>query len=402
MEAVNRCLHLSATAVTAFKCCPTRFRYGYIEGLRQAEDTESQRIGTNWHALHEEYRNQRKAADHDQSFAAALESLQSKYARVPDGFDAFDWEIERTILSVSFAAHCWYYQSDEAKTLACEVGFKLPLYHPRTMMPLPQSDVIRIGKIDRLVQYNGNVSIADYKSTSKPIAPDSEFWNHLHLDSQISMYVMAGKELAAAGLLEEYGIPKGTPVAGAFYDVWHKPTIRPSKLTQAETKALMETGKYCGSDFKAEITHEWNEVTTDEKGEEITISHKRVSVDGMETPIDMGKKGFAIRETPAMFGARLLQDIVSRPEFYFARREIARTDKDVKRFRGQLYAIYQSMKAARDGGHWVENEHQCNATFRCPYTGICWHGVDVTNGHTPAGMKRIFADLTVGGEHVEL
>jgi hypothetical protein len=49
-----------------------------------------------------------------------------------------------------------------------------------------------------------------------------------------------------------------------------------------------------------------------------------VNVDGdvCEVEIEPGKKGFAIRETIAMYGARLLNDIYERPEFYYVRREI--------------------------------------------------------------------------------
>src|SRR5690606_4813969 len=102
------------------------------------------------------------------------------------------------------------------------------------------------------IRYDGKVHISDYKSTSKSLDPDSEFWDHLRLDSQLSMYVMAGQELAQAGALTQFGITPEEGVSGAFYDVWRKPTIKPSKLTQAETKELVETGKYLGSEFQVE------------------------------------------------------------------------------------------------------------------------------------------------------
>lgn len=394
MNPTPRTIHLSASAITSFKACPTRFNYGYIEGIRPIEDSESQRVGTNWHSLHEVYRDAEMAADPDITpFDAAIGHLNATYATVPDGFDAYAWEIERTILAMSFAGYVWYHQGDVVETLATEVSFKLPLHHPKTRMPLPVNEVVRVGKIDRVVRYNGRISIADYKSTSKPIHADSDFWNHLRLDSQISMYVAAAQDLQKSGALAEYGIGSDEEVAGAFYDVWHKPTIKPSMLTQADTKALIEGGGYLGAAFKVEVSD-----TTDDAG----VRQVRVTVDGAETEVEVGKKGFAIRETPGMFGARLLADIYQRPDFYFARREIPRTDRDLRWFREQMYSIYQSMKTARDTGHWVANEHQCNATFRCPYTSICWNGVDVSGGQTPDGFKRIFTDLTVGGEQVEI
>lgn len=396
-----RTLHLSTSAVTAFKACPTRFDYGYIEGIRADTDTESQRVGTNWHKMHETYRNSQNStvpgADGEcfDPFEDAIRELNRIYENIPDSFDAYAWEIERTILAMSFSAHCWYYKDDQVETLATEVGFKLPLHHPKTGLPLSLDDVIRIGRIDRIVRYQGRISIADYKSTTKSIDPDSDFWNHLRLDSQISMYGLAAREMAQQGMLSEYGISPTNEVAGAFYDVWHRPTIKPSKLTQAETAEFIKTGMYMEQRFHVEMGFT-------QKTCNPPIEIREVAVNRTMCEVEEGKKGFSIRETPEMFGARLLADIYARPTFYFHRKEIPRTDADLRRFRGQLYATYQSMKAARDSGHWIENEHQCNATYRCPYTSICWHGVDVRHGQTPAGYKRIFTDLTVGGENVEI
>jgi len=386
MTPTARTLHLSASAVSAYKACPTRFRYGYIEGLRLIEDTESQRVGNNWHSLHEIYRNQRLAADHDQSFAAAMEWLNQWYSRVPDSKTPEEWATERVILAVCFAAHCWYYQNETIETLATEISFRKPLYHPKTRLPLSLDEVLVPGKIDRLVRYNRHISVADYKSTTKSIDSDSIFWNHLRLDTQINLYVDAAQWMQKKGFLAEYGIDLGEPVAGAFYDVWHRPTIKPSKLTQAETAELFKTGKYCNTDFKVEVTEQ------------------KITVNGELAEYFPGAKEGkgAIRETSEMYGARLLADIYERPTFYFARREIPCTDEDTRRFQSQIYSIYQSMKTMRDTGHWFQCEHSCNATFPCAYIPICFHGVDVTAGQTPAGFKRIFSDLTKEGETVEL
>ena len=129
-----------------------------------------------------------------------------------------------------------------------------------------------------------------------------------------------------------------------------------------------------------------------------------MTVDGVDAPIEKGKKGFAIKETIAMFGARLLADIYERPDFYFRRREIARTDKDLISFRKQLYAVYQTMKNYVATGSWFENEQQCRATYACPFIPICYGpGADnVCDGHTtPQNFKRIFVDLTINGQEPE-
>jgi len=397
-----RTLHLSASAVSAYKACPTRFRLGYIEGLRLIEDTESQRVGNNWHKLHEIYRDGQRILLNQEyggvvipmqnkvdPFQAAMDWLNQWYSRIPDSKTPEEWATERVILATCFAAHCWYYQNETLETLATEISFRKPLYHPKTRLPLNLDEVLVPGKIDRLIRYNRHISVGDYKSTTKSIDSDSIFWNHLRLDTQINLYVDAAQWMQKKGLLVEYGIDPSEPVAGAFYDVWHRPTIKPSKLTQAETAEFFKTGKYCNTDFKVGLDGENNQVLT---------------VNGELAEYFPGAKEGkgAIRETSEMYGARLLADIYERPTFYFARREIPCTDEDTRRFQSQIYSIYQSMKTMRDTGHWFQCEHSCNATFPCAYIPICFHGVDVTAGQTPAGFRRIFADLTKEGETVEL
>ena len=92
-----------------------------------------------------------------------------------------------------------------------------------------------------------------------------------------------------------------------------------------------------------------------------------------------------------MFGARLLADIQERPEFYFARREIARTDEQIRKHLGETYHMYKIAREMEKTGWWWTNEAQCEATFRCEFTPICYHNVDVFDGKTtPPGFRRIF------------
>jgi len=401
-DSEQRCLHLSASAITSFKACPTRFRNAYVEGLRPIEETKPQRVGTNWHGMHETYRLNLALHPHEAAFEAALTHLNDVYTRIPDGFNAHDWEIERTILAMSFAAYHWYYQNDPINVVLTEKEFTLPLRHPKTNLPLSVDRVIRVGKIDTVMLREGRLYIGDYKSTSKSLDADSQFWDHLRLDTQISMYVCAADELLKSGEWEKYGLTRDMNIEGAFYDVWHKPTLEPSTLTQASTKLLVETKTYLDQKYEVEVVREWEDTAIAEDGKESTSKNAHVKVNGQDCTVIPGKKAYAVRETPAMYGARLLADIYERPQVYFRRHEIARTGDDRKRFLGQLYNVYQSMVQMRDSRHWYMNELQCHATFTCAYASLCPHNVDVTNGQTPAGFKRIFTSLTLNNENMEL
>jgi len=404
---MTRKWELSASAIAAFKACPIRFRLAYREGLRSAESTESQRVGTTWHSCLEiaeadpgkpcvcfaRRSGLPQLADPECPICGGtgftpdtlpIERvtawLNHRYATIPPNIDKETWEIERVILAYSIAGWLWYYQNDQLETLATELRFRLPLQNPAFGRTLPKVQIV--GKIDRIVRWDGKNLNLEAKSTGKSIDSDSTFWQRLNLDTQISTYVRASQCLQLTGELEQYGIAlDDSLIFGTLYDVWHKPGIRPKKLTQADSKAFKETGEYFGRKFHVVFQSE------DRTGSPV------LCVDGNYIEVEPGKKEdtFSFRETPEMFGARLLADITERPEFYFARREIARTADDLVAFEWELYHIYQTMRAMEKNKHWWCNESQCEATFRCPYTPICYHKQQVCDGKTtPSGYKRIF------------
>lgn len=377
---------LSATSIATFKACPQKFRLAYREGLRLDEDTDAQRMGTNWHALHEVYHNAyTQQQDHDAAFAAAVDHLNEQYATVPDTKTPEEWETERQVLLVSFMVYQWYWADDPYEVLASEVAFDLPLHHPKVGLPLLTSEVVRRGKIDHVVRWHGMVGNLERKSTSKAIDASSDFWDRSQKDTQVSMYALAFRDMQEHGL-EHYGIHGVEPherVGNTLYDVWRKPTIKPAKLTQKDTTTLIETGSYCDVEFAVVVEAE-----------------DQITVDGEPAEVEVGKSGKpAIRETSAMFAARLTADMQERPEHYFARKEIPRTDQNIRKFRTELFNIYQAQKLYANTGCWFENESQCRATFKCAYIPICYGpGADaVCDGETtPEGFKRIYTDITIG------
>jgi hypothetical protein len=304
---------------------------------------------------------------------------------VPENKTVEGWAIERVTLAYSIAGYLWFYGDDTIETLATEVQYDLPL---RGFAGRALPGVRRVGKIDQFVRYNGRPLICDYKSTGKPIDSDASIWDRLRLSTQAKSYIVAARELQVAGDLEKYGIKRDEPlISGFLFDLWHKPGISPKMLTQADSKAFVESGDYCGQKF---------EITTKQLDQPDGSAQFPVIVDGVRVELEPGKKPgtFALRETPDMYGARLLADITERPGFYFARREIPFTDADLAKHDQEVLNIYQSMRMMDKGDFWWHNESQCENTFRCQYTPICYHDLPVFDGTTtPPGFKRIFGDL---------
>jgi hypothetical protein len=239
--------------------------------------------------------------------------------------------------------------------------------------------VVLVGKIDKITKSpDGLFYIDEHKSTSKPIDSDSQYWAHLTLDTQTTLYSYAARALQLWGELEQYGIKSNDPlVAGVRSDAWHKPQIKPKKLTMGESKKFVETGLYMGDKFEIE----------DSKPDMLTMS-----VNGVAAEVTPGAKEgtFAIRETAEMYGARMALDIIANPEKYYARKNIARTDADLQRFEKELTGIYRTVKFMEKGDFWWKCEEQCEATFKCPYIKSCYANEVLDADNPPVGFKCIF------------
>jgi hypothetical protein len=402
-----RKLKLSASSINAYKACPFRFRNAYVLGIRPIEDTEAQRIGTNWHEILEvaslepgsdcpTCNDPRKVlADPlgdcaicagtgkvpEDIMDAVVRVLNERYANVPEQLKE-EMEIERIRLLYALIGYRWYYNDTISPAIAREQYFNLPLLNPDTGHPVP--NVFITGKIDKLVSLpTGNkIAVEEHKTTGSSIDNDSTYWAHLNMDAQTGIYIYAARRLQLAGELEQYRIKATDPlISDIEYDVHHKPQISPKKLTQSDSKKFVETGKYCGQKF---------EVYCDAHCED--DPDIKFTVNGIQAEIEPGKKEgtFAIRETPEMYGARLLLDITERPEFYFNNKPLVRTDVEMKAFEYELYDIAKDMMSKIRANRWWHNEHQCEATFKCDYCDSCYNHIELDPENPPSGMRCIF------------
>ena len=359
-------IRLSASAIDNWKSCPIRWLNSNIHRVRKIEETDSRRQGVSWHKVHELNRD----------MDAVTEYINEQYTTVPPYKTAEEWEIERVILLYCFSGYNWYYdqQPDQYTVIATEIEFEMPLYDA---VGNEIVGVTVVGKIDQIVQDEyGNLYVREFKSTSLTI--NDEYWDHLNLDPQVSIYVQAANWLKMNGKLEEYGIKASdrAMIRRVLYNVWHKPKIGPKFITQKASKELVSTGVYCDQKFTVTFNQE-----PPPDGTEYLV------VNGVTAIIEPGKKPgtFAIYETPDMFGARLLQDVVERPEFYFQQKELCRTPEQMVKFQQELLNIYAMMKYQLENELWYTNDKQCSARFRCEYKALCDNGVMVDPANPPEG-----------------
>jgi len=406
-------LILSASSIGAFKSCPVRFRNAYVYGIRPIEDKESQRIGTNWHLLLEtaalvpgsECPECPRSDTWDDSVDLAWAGEENcpiceGTGKVPDdimeavtrvlnkAYEGIEFndpeakEIERMTLLHALAGYRWHYGDTLESVVATEQYFSLPLFNPQTGHPVP--DVFIEGRIDKLIELASGIAVKEHKSTSKSIDPDSTYWGHLNLDVQTTMYIYAARRMQIEEMQAAGDLGGGSLINTVKYDVYHKSTIRPKKLTQGDSKKFVADGMYCGQKFEV-MFHAHNKGTKPFIEDGLAVNGKHVETEPGSKP-----DTFTIRETPDMFGARLLKDITERPEFYFRCIELTRTDAELKAFEQELYDIAQNMQFMIRSGRFYTNEHACEATFKCDYIGSCYNRETVDPDHVPDGMRCIF------------
>lgn len=385
---------LSASSISSLKFCPFQYYLKYIKRIRRVEEPDHFRMGTNWHTIMEvmslkpgapctcAFQGTTSATDADclicegsglnpdDIMLAVMRVIDDAYSRMPPSMDPTDWAVERAKLMYAAAGYNWYYADKPLDTVLREYEFNTPI-PSRTGRAVSNLNVV--GFIDKVVDLGNSLAVIEHKTTSSKIDPDSKYWGHLSLDTQTTLYLFIMRMLQDKGDLPELK----KPISGLYYDVFHKPGISPKKLTQGASKKFVEDGMYCGQKFN---------VTTPGTEPDAPL---QVFVDGSPAEVEPGAKEgtFAIRETPEMYGARFLADIAERPEYYFVRKEIPKTDAELNRFHKELLGVLASMKSHYKLESWYHCERQCEATYNCDYIDLCYNGVD-PDGELPEGLIR--------------
>ena len=351
---------LTASLLATFRRC--RRQHFYRNELRLVRDRDEapRRIGSAFH-LGLELKNKGLLPEDE-----CIEQAVAGYATCPEWMDPTEWAVEAETVRVLLAGHFWRYGGDELAVVACETTWQCPLRHPTTGRRHRTFDLA--GKDDLIARLpDTRLAVVEYKTAGEDIGPDAAYWLRLRGDPQISQYVVGARA-------------NGHDVATVWYDVTRKPTIRPKKLTQAESDEFLRTGAYFAAAFTVEAGTDTNTADPADGG-------PWVKVDGERVEIEVGAKGrVSVRETPEMYGARLLDDIGQRPDYYYQRREVPRLDADLDEFRLEVWQQAESLKNTRRRGLWYRNVGRLTCDY-CDYSGLCLQSVKVDPVSPPTGFK---------------
>lgn len=193
-------------------------------------------------------------------------------------------------------------------TVTVEESFYAPLVNPDTMA---SSRTWKLGgKVDAIAVKDGRPVLIEHKTTSESVKPESDYWAKLCMDYQISHYHIGAEAL-------------GHEVEACIYDVIHKPTIRPWKATPEDKRKYKQDG---------------------------TLYANLRECD----------------ETAGEYGVRLAADIKANPDAYYQRREIVRTERDMREYLADLWATAKTMREEELADRAPRNPDACHRF------GTCW------------------------------
>jgi hypothetical protein len=299
---------LTHSRLSTFRSCPRKHEIRYELGIRPEETGFALRVGSAFHAALE-------AADQGLDIDGAMQ------AAVPDPYDL-------ALVAAMYDGHARRYEDAGLEIVATEQVFDLPLLNPKT----GHSSTVWTfgGKMDRIVRLpDGRLALIEYKTTSRDFAPGADYWMMLHLDQQLSLYVIAARRL-------------GFDVSTILYDVTRRPMLRPLKATPEASRKYTKDGNLYAAQRERD-------------------------------------------ETPEEFAVRVATDIAERPDHYFTRVEIARLDQDLEDTAAELWQQQQTIREMQRTGRWYRNPGACfSNNGGCEYLSICL-SCDLS-GSLPAGF----------------
>lgn len=348
---------LTVSRMYCWNNCQRKHLYAYDYGVRAAQDSDALKFGTAWHSA-QEVRAKNYRPDMDCEARANLAQGMFEAALGT----ATNWdEFMVATLQGAIAAFVEIFRDDVIAVMEPEKEFTYPIDGSRTFEAA--------GKIDGLATLkDGRIALVEHKTTSEGIEEaDAPYWKRLRLNFQLCRYIKGAQAM-------------GRNIETVIYDVFHKPAIKPKD-------AIKEVDEN-GIPFV---------MTKDADGHDVRCIKK----DGTpKKSADAAKGEFYVTrpETPEEFAERLRLDIVSRPGFYFQRREVCVTDEQLNAFsltESQMARQILSVRAdARDAekrglppcAAFMQNVGHMTCPG-CDYENLCMGGIALDPANVPPGFK---------------
>lgn len=328
--------------------CLRKHQIMYELQLRPCTDAAPLRIGS---AVHKGL--DIKAAG--KSWEEAVTTVHEDYAAYEPTLTverAQEIAYEHAMVAELLTLYFWYWQEADSniKVVHTELPFKIPVRNPSTGRA---GRIPYAGKIDKIIEVNGELAIMEHKTTSETLSPDNDYFRRLRIDTQIGLYFMAAQEL-------------GYDVRTVLYDVIRKPQLKPSLVPV--------------------LDHEGKKVVWDAAGQRV------YNANGEPRQTSDTEKGYTLHtrtETPQEYAARVRKAIMDDPSKYFARVWVPRIEKDIQESKQLLWDQTQRLAYHRKCASWPRNTDACIGFSRCTCFDLCSNSFDPASGVIPDGWQRV-------------
>lgn len=332
---MNSRRHVSASSLRTLRQCRRLYYYRYVCRLTKDADATPLRMGAVWHLA-------MQARNNGVSCEDAVQAVHEHYVECacPDHLPQHDWDVERETMKALVAGYCEHYAEDDVIVGESEVEFERSIRNPETGAPSPI--YYRLGYVDGKAELDGSPVIVEYKLVGQNIEEDL-WWQTLRYDPQITSYAHAFE------------------INNILYDATRKPTISPKQIPILDADG-----------FK---------IVQNASGERVFKKNGEPRQSGST------KDGFVLLteiETPEQWAERLAEDISSRPEYYYQRREIPRLHDDLKEYEYDLWQQIHVLREAEKTGWWYREVDRFRCK-NCEMVGLCFSGQHIEPGTVPDG-----------------
>lgn len=339
---------ISTSRLTAFRACK-RLHY-YKHHLRQRTFAKPRPLafGSLKHAgLNAWWEWYMKGTENPSALDVAINAIREASANQDSDSELNEYDLMMAEAMMTGYDARWAQEMANLTVIGVEAKFVAKLRNPQTDRNSQTYEVG--GYIDALVKNDRDlVYIVEHKTTSDSVAPESNYWRRLRMDSQISTYFSGARAL-------------GHEPAGCIYDVMKKPQTKPHQATS------MENRKY----------------TKEKKDKEGNITHPSLLYKGQREN----------DETPHEYRTRLLTLIADDPDGYYRRQEVVRLQSEIDEFDWDTWGTARMMREGELANRHPRNPDNCLRFNRmCEYFDVCTGAADIQDEslfrHAPTSEER--------------
>lgn len=278
-------------------------------------------------------------------------ALTAAFQAIDDFTTEENWVVAATCKGLLEGYHArWAESHKEIEVTEIEKTYLAPLINLKTN---EESKVFQsAGVIDKSANHHGKV-IFDHKTTSMDISdPTGPYWRQLETDSQPSQYELL--KLANSERIDR-----------VIWDVIRKPGIKPKKIAKKDRAEITSLQTYHG-------------VPVSEEAKVKYITEER--------------------EDAELYQIRVALETKDKPDRYFARRSVPRTQQQLAEYYQEVWDIGLDIELARENDRHYRNPGSCmQFNSPCKFLGIC-SGYDSPDSNNWVVKDKIHNELGIDPE----